>query len=129
MIIPYYGPEHYEFYKTTSESHQWSVLPEEFLPLVGFVSYINDKPAALIFVYDTVGTKWAVMEWLMCDYAFNKQERDQAITECIKAATQYAVNNGLTLFTSCKGDKLKQRYAQAGFIKTDESMTNFIFKG
>lgn len=129
MIEEYQSIKHYEVYKKLSESHNWPVLPQNLLPIKGFVSYVLDKPACIVFVYDTVLTSWAVMEWLIADMSFTKEHRNQSITECINAAMGYADQNKLTLFTSCKGVKLKHRYQQAGFIKTDEGMTNFIYRG
>lgn len=129
MIQNYDKTKHYDFYSAVSQSHKWPVLPPDLLPGTGFVSYQNDLPAAIVFIYNTVDTKFSWMEWLFCDYSFDKDQREAAISECIEAVKAYAKTNGLTIFTSSKGAKLVSRYANAGFVQTDTGMTNFIFRG
>ena len=129
MIRAYSPIEHYEIFSYFSTLHKWPILEESLLPPIGFVSYLNDLPACFSFVYETVGSKWAILEWLMVNPDLEKVSRSLVIEECIEAAKQHAKNKGLVLFTSCKSAKLNQRYIDAGFQKTDEGMTNFVYRG
>ena len=129
MIKPYEPETDYEVFCYLSSLHKWPIISESLLSPTGFVSYLGDTPGCFVFVYETVGSAWAIMEWLMVNPTFEKKDREIAINECIDAACSFARSKNLTLFTSCKGDKLKQRYLAAGLIKTDEGMTNFTYRG
>jgi hypothetical protein len=129
MIKPYSHEEHYDIFCEVLVSHKWPCLPPNLISPIGFVSYLGDVPACFVFVYETVGSSWGIMEWMTVSRKITKQERELAINECINACMEFAVSKNLTLFTSCKAGKLKQRYIEAGLTKTDEGMTNFIYKG
>jgi hypothetical protein len=129
MIRPYKDDQHYEIFSQFLVQHGWPMIPRNMLSPTGFVSYHLDIPLCFIFVYETVGSAWGIMEWLVVDPYTVKEDRSRAINECIAAAKAFANERGLTLFSSVNNDKLKSRYEEAGFQRTDEGMTNFIYGG
>lgn len=129
MITLFNAELHYEIFKKFSLDHRWPIIPIEMLSPVGFVYSINEVETCFVFVYETVGSNWAIMEWMIVSTHISKNDRNESIEGCIKAAKAFAKSKNLVLFTSCKGDKLKNRYRDAGFVETDHGMTNLIFKG
>lgn len=109
-------------------AHNWPIIPPQMLPKLGFVSESKEQDCA-VFIYETLDTSIAWMEWLTINPFCRREARTKAIAECVHAAQGYALETGLVLFTSIKSATLLERLEKLGFNKTDSGMTNMIWRG
>ena len=106
---------------------RWVAPPREMLPEDGTGGLMVTKGGKDIwagFIYFT-NSKTAWSEWIISDYFYREEDRDEALVFLINALTETCRAKGMKfVFTIVKNDNLKKKYEQCGFLVGDENSTD-----
>ena len=105
---------------------RWVAPPRDMLPENGAGGLMVTKDGKDIcagFIYFT-NSKTAWSEWIVSDFFYREDDREEAILFLINSLTQLARSKGMKfVFTVVKNDNLKKKYEQCGFLVGDENST------
>ena len=106
---------------------RWVAPPREMLPEDGTGGLMVTKGGKDIcagFIYFT-NSKTAWSEWIISDFFYREEDRDEALVFLINALTETCRAKGMKfVFTIVKNDNLKKKYEQCGFQVGDENSTD-----
>jgi hypothetical protein len=112
----------YQTIKGWSDARGSVLIPQEYLPLTGFVH----EGHCAGFLYKT-DTPVAILEWVFSNPASNSTERNTAMNELINGLVAEAKKLGFKMvFTFAEHKKLIERYQSLGFQVTDKEMTHMM---
>lgn len=105
---------------------RWVAPPRDMLPENGTGGLMVTKDGRDIcagFIYFT-NSKTAWSEWIVSDFFYREEDREEAILFLINSLTQLARSKDMKyVFTVVKNDNLKKKYEQCGFLVGDENST------
>lgn len=110
----------------------FAMLPAAVLPPLGVVACEDGKPIAACFLYvgrsiTGQGMGWA--EWAVTMPGLSPRKAKDALEKSIRAIISLAKEQKCVfIFTSLHNRGLKKLYAEAGYTKTDEDVTQFIYQ-
>lgn len=118
--------QHYEAVCSWWKAEQWPGVPLDHLPELGFVSYVDEQPAAAGWIYRT-DSAFCLFEFVVANPDVRGEPRGLALAalteEAIKAALAFDFK---TIFTSVSNPSLICRLEAKGFSQADRGMTNLI---
>lgn len=118
--------KHYDTVKAWWAEQQWPTIPLSHLSEQGFVSYVDDVPAAAGWLYMT-DSAFAIFEFLVANPEVRREPRAKAIEALIEKVKANADGLGFTsIFMSVTNQSLVKRLEARGFKVTDKNMTNLI---
>lgn len=123
-----FRPEkHYNLVTEWWQRQNFAVVPLSHLPQVGIVVFVNEKPTAAGWLYQT-DSSICWLEWIVANPEIRGEERKAAlsylINEVKRAASQMDFK---TIFMSVQNASLMSRLESHGFVQSDKDMTNLIF--
>lgn len=108
---------------------KFPVIPVESLPTSMFAAYNESGPVSVGFLYVT-DSPLAMLEWIVADPKAEKASRARAIELVITSAKVYAEASGVKMiFTFVRNQSLMHKLEKKGFLKTDEGMTHYLWRG
>lgn len=127
MIVARYDDSFYETACEWWEAQGWSPMPKEALPQIGIISFDDETPVAVCWLYQTDSTM-AVMEWMVANPEVrDKTVRKRGIESVMLALQDVAKSMGFkTIFTSTKNRPYMKKLENVGFQATEDNMTNFL---
>ena len=131
MIIRPFTERDYPTISWWWDVRDFTAIPLSLLPPAGVIVEEDGKPIAACFLYLAPVREgqaaWA--EWAVTCPGLSPRKAKAAlelvlegIISCAKAV------NAKFVFTSLRNRGLQKLYSKAGFIKSDEGMTNYIYR-
>lgn len=106
-------------------AHNWPVLPKEMLPKRGYMAFLGEKPIIAGFLYKDETSAFGMMEWMISNPDSSREQRDESFKELIKHVQEVSKEIGVRfLFTTTSKESLINRYKDAGFLVSDQSVTH-----
>ncbi len=127
MKLMQYNPEqHYELLKSWWTDHNHQVVPQDMLSSLGFIVEKESTPVMCGFIYLT-NSKISIFEFLISDTKLNKEDKDLAFNFLMAGVDKYTKSIGYEYcMVFLQRPKLKERYAERGFIKINENVDIMI---
>ncbi len=112
----------YQTIKGWSDARGSVLIPQEYLPLTGFVH--EGHCAGFLYKTDSA-VAW--LEWVFSNPASDSKARNLAMNEMIDELCNEAKRLGFkVILTTVEHKKLIERYESLGFETTDKEMTNML---
>jgi hypothetical protein len=106
----------------------WPAIGVDHLPETGLMVSHEGKPVCAGFLYKT-DSKFAILEWVVGDPAADKSLRHMSVDILVQGLVDEAKRQGFkSVFSSIRHHRLLESYKKAGFMVTDEGMTNVIWR-
>ncbi len=127
VTIKQYKPSFYQTAVNWWKGNNWPSIPEKDLPTLGFVSFYDETPVAVAWLYQT-DSAYCLLEWMVSNPEFREKEtRGKAIDGLLHAMLDAASKLGFTkVFTSTRAGKYVSRLEAQGFAVTEKNMINLI---
>jgi hypothetical protein len=129
MTARYLTDEDYEKLSGWWQDNRFPVPPKEMLPengAGGFMISIGYRDVCAGFIY-TTNSKCAWIEWIVADFNYRDEDRDQAILYLIESLKALAKELGFRyIFTSLKSTSLIDKYEACGFVRGDSNSQEMI---
>lgn len=120
--------KHYEAVCSWWKAESWPQVPLNHLPKYGVVISVDDIPACAAWLYQT-DSQISWLEWVVANPEVRREKRAAALDELVLTLKNMANRMGFeTIFMTARSAPLISRMEKHGFISTDKSMTNLIFK-
>ena len=123
-----FDPEqHYAIVSHWWEQHKWPIMPLDFLPKIGVITYSPaGVPLAATWLYQT-DSAFCWLEMAVCNPEAEREWRSKGIDEAIKAIASIAKGLGFkAVFTTVRSARYIKRLEENGFERTDQGMTNLV---
>lgn len=123
-VIKFETLEHYEDICYWWSQYGWSCIPREALPKTGFI--VTGLAAGFLYKTDS---QFAILEFIVGNKNSKKEDRKQAIELIVKNLVDEAEKSGYNfIFSSIQHPNLMKIYEDNNFKKSDQNMTNYIWR-
>lgn len=119
---------HYPIVQDWWQKSGWGVsMPLSHLPTLGIVVYLDEKPAAVGWIFQT-DSAFCWLSFVVADPEVRNQERAEVLSHLIEESKVAAKNMGYKIIlASFKNGSLISRLEKHGFKSTEKHMTNLTF--
>lgn len=119
--------DHYALVSDWWKRQEWMLVPQDHLPDIGLISFIEDMPAAAGWIYQT-DSAFCLFEFLVANPDIRKEQRSTAIEALVDKAKEASREMGFkTIFMSVTNDSLIRRLEKQGFKANEKGMTNLTY--
>lgn len=114
----------YEMVVSWWKAYEWpSIPPLDSLPTDGFISYEDDKPLAVGFVYIIENAPWTLLTWMTTNRVYNKDKRIQGLNEVIKEGKNFSKLLGKKfIFTFNSQNSIIDSLVSNGFQRAEKDV-------
>jgi len=99
------------------------------LPTIGVCVYDDNKKLCFAWLYLESSTVFAIIEWTITNPENTPKESYKSLQVAVKHLTGIALKLGyIRIMTSSNNKGLIRIYEKAGFIQTDEKVTQLLYK-
>lgn len=122
MNLRQYNTSDYSLLEQWWKDHDHQVVPENMLSSLGFVVEKDNTAVMCGFVYLT-NSKISILEFIVSSPELNKEENNTAINLLISGVEKYTKTKGYEYcMMFLQRPKLKERFADRGYIKINENV-------
>lgn len=126
IIKPFDKNTDYDTIVNWWKDHNWTPVPIDALPLIGYIVGNGNIQYCAGFLYQT-DSSFSIMEFIISNKHIDRDIKNIALDLLIDTLVKSSENLGYKyIHTSVQHPKLMKRYEQHGFIATDSNMTNYL---
>jgi hypothetical protein len=127
QVRPFNVETEYKHIQSWGEKQGWPMMPSKYYGLKGFISYDENTPVAVGFVYRDKGCPFCILEWVIGNPDVNWEIRKAGLDDVMESCFTWAKEDGAeVVLTMTKNKRLIEKYKEKSFVQTDDEMVHLV---